>query len=270
MTAATPYQPLPNTFRRAVCTGQTMIGCWASLASPIVTELLGTIGFDWLLLDAEHAPNDVLTLIPQLMALKDSTSAPVVRPPANDSVVIKRLLDAGFSNFLIPFVDSADDARRAVAATRYPPQGIRGVSVSQRANRYGSVPNYFEIANDNVCVVVQIESRTAVEQIDEILAVEGVDAVFVGPSDLAASYGHLGKPGAPEVQQAIAHVFARAQAAGKASGILAPVQADSERYLAMGSSMVAVCADMGLLKGAAQTTQQHFKRYTTDLQPRPQ
>ncbi|WP_345814702.1 2-dehydro-3-deoxyglucarate aldolase [Paraburkholderia sp. PREW-6R] len=260
MSAATPYQPIPNSFRRAVCGGETLIGCWASLASPIATELLGIIGFDWMLLDAEHAPNDVLTLIPQLMALKDSPSAPVVRPPANDSVFIKRLLDSGFSNFLVPFVDSADDAARAVAATRYPPQGIRGVSVSQRGNRYATVPDYFRIANDNVCVIVQIESRKAVESIDDILAVEGVDAVFVGPSDLAATHGHIGDPSHPDVQQSIAHVFERAKAAGKASGILAPVQADAERYIAMGSSVVAVCADMGLLKNAAQAVQHHFSQ----------
>jgi 2-dehydro-3-deoxyglucarate aldolase len=258
MPAVTPYPSLPNRFRQAVCGGETQIGCWMSLASPIATELLGIIGFDWMLLDAEHAPNDVLTLIPQLMALKDSASAPVVRPPANDSVFIKRLLDSGFSNFLVPFVDSAADAARAVAATRYPPQGIRGVSVSHRGNRYATVADYFKIANDNVCVIVQIESRKAVDAIDEILAVEGVDGVFVGPSDLAANYGHLGNANHPEVQQAIARVFERTQAAGKASGILAPLQADAERYLSMGARVVAVCADMGLLKGAAQAAQQHF------------
>jgi 2-dehydro-3-deoxyglucarate aldolase len=260
MTTSSPYQPLPNTFRHSVVSGETLIGCWASLASPITTELLGMVGFDWILLDAEHAPNDVLSLIPQLMALKDSRSAPVVRPPANDSVVIKRLLDSGFFNFLVPFVDSAADAVRAVAATRYPPQGIRGVSVGQRGNRYGTVANYFDMANDNVCVVVQIESRAAVDAIDEILAVEGVDGVFVGPSDLAASYGHLGNPDHPDVQQAIARVFGRAQAAGKSSGILATVQTDAERYMSMGCKIVAVCADMGLLRNAAQGVQKHFMR----------
>src|ERR1700759_666100 len=145
MLAATPYQPLPNSFRRAVCGGETLIGCWASLASPIVTELVGVVGFDWMLLDAEHAPNDALTLIPQLMALKDSPSAPVVRPQANDPIAIKKLLDAGFVNFLIPFVDNAAQAERAVAATRYPPLGIRGVSVGHRGNRYGTVPDYFKV-----------------------------------------------------------------------------------------------------------------------------
>lgn len=258
MTQSSPYQPLPNTFRQSVRKGENLIGCWASLGSPITTELLGVVGFDWILLDAEHAPNDVLTLIPQLMSLKDSRSAPVVRPPANDSVAIKRLLDSGFFNFLIPFVDSAADAARAVAATRYPPQGIRGVSVGHRGNRYGTVTDYLSTANDNICVVVQIESRTAVEAIDEILAVEGVDAVFLGPSDLAASYGQIGNPNHPDVQQAIAHVFERARAVGKASGTLAPVQADAERYLSMGCQVIAVCADMGLLRNAAQAVQKHF------------
>jgi 2-dehydro-3-deoxyglucarate aldolase len=258
MTASSPYQPLPNTFRRSVTSGEKLIGCWASLASPITTELLGMVGFDWILLDAEHAPNDVLSLVPQLMALKDSRSAPVVRPPANDSVVIKRLLDSGFFNFLVPFVDSAADAARAVAATRYPPQGIRGVSVGHRGNRYGTVANYLDIANDNICVVVQIESRTAVDAIDEILAVEGVDGVFVGPSDLAASYGYLGNSNHPDVQQAIAHVFERTRAAGKSSGILATVQADAARYMSMGCTIVAVCADLGLLRNAAQAVQKHF------------
>ena len=141
-------QLFPTHSRRKVLAGERLIGCWCSLANPISTEILGIAGFDWLLFDAEHSPNDVLTLIPQLMALKDSPSAPVVRPPANDAVILKRLLDAGFYNFLIPFVESAQEAQRAVAATRYPPAGIRGVSVAQRSNRYGTVPDYFASVND--------------------------------------------------------------------------------------------------------------------------
>jgi 2-dehydro-3-deoxyglucarate aldolase len=168
------------------------------------------------------------------------------------------MLDAGFFNLLIPFVDSADDARRAVAATRYPPHGIRGVSVGHRSNRYGAVADYLQVVNDNICVIVQIESRAAVQAIDDILAVEGVDGVFIGPSDLAAAYGQLGNPGHAEVQAAIAHVFERAKDAGKPSGILAHVQQDAERYLAMGSTLVSVCADMGLLRSAAQSVRQHF------------
>jgi 2-dehydro-3-deoxyglucarate aldolase len=258
MPSSTPYQSLPNSFRRALLKRRPQIGCWSSLASPIVTEVLGVANFDWLLLDAEHAPNDSITLVPQLMSLKDSVSAPVVRPAVNDAVAIKRMLDIGFVNFLIPFVDDAEQAARAVAATRYPPQGVRGVSVSHRGNRFGTVSNYFDMANDNICVAVQIESREAVANIDAIAAVEGVDALFVGPSDLAANHGHLGDPNHPDVQAAIAQVFERAHAAGKASGILAPVQADADRYLGMGASMVAVAADLGLLRNAAQAVRKHF------------
>ncbi|KMQ77040.1 2-dehydro-3-deoxyglucarate aldolase [Candidatus Burkholderia pumila] len=258
MPSSIPYQPLPNGFKAALHRRERLIGAWMSLASPVVTELIGVIGFDWMLLDAEHAPNDAITLIPQLMALKDSVSAPVVRPPANDSVAIKRLLDSGFVNFLVPFVDSAADAARAIAATRYPPQGIRGVSVGHRGNKFGTVSDYFEIANDNISVAVQIESRAAVEAVDEIASVEGVDAVFVGPSDLVANYGHIGNANHPEVQAAIAHVFERTHAVGKASGILAPVQDDAERYLALGASMVAVCADLGTLRNGAQAVKKHF------------
>jgi 2-dehydro-3-deoxyglucarate aldolase len=216
-------------------------------------------GYDWLLLDAEHAPNDVLSLVPQLMALKDSVSAPVVRPPSNDVVVIKRLLDAGFHNFLIPFVESADEARRAVAATRYPPAGVRGVSVSQRSNRYGTIPDYFKVVNDNLAVVVQIESRAGVAAAASIAAVDGIDGLFIGPSDLAAGFGHLGNASHPEVQQAMAAVFAAAKAAGKPMGILAPVEADARRYLAMGATFVAVGSDLGVLRMATQALLDKFQ-----------
>ena len=181
MPASIPYQPFPNRFRADLRAGKTLIGCWCSLANPITTEVLGVACFDWLLLDGEHSPNDPITFIPQLMALKDSASAPVVRPSWNNPIELKRLLDGGFYNFLIPFVESADEARRAVAATRYPPQGFRGVSVAQRGNRYGTVPGYFEGVNEQICVMVQIESGKGVAAAAEIAAVEGVDGLFVGP-----------------------------------------------------------------------------------------
>jgi 2-dehydro-3-deoxyglucarate aldolase len=200
MTLPTPYKPFPNSFRTDLRAGKTLIGCWCSLASPITTEVLGVAGFDWLLLDGEHSPNDVITFIPQLMALKDSPSAPVVRPSWNNPVELKRLLDGGFYNFLIPFIETPDEARRAVAATRYPPQGFRGVSVSQRSNRFGTVAGYFDGINEQICVMVQIESRKGVAAAAEIAAVDGVDGLFVGPSDLAAGFGHLGNASHPEVQ----------------------------------------------------------------------
>lgn len=254
----TPYTAFPNPFRRKLLAGERQIGCWLSLGSPITTEVVGVAGFDWLLFDAEHAPNDVLSLIPQLMALKDSPSAPVVRPSWNNTVEIKRLLDAGCHNFLIPFVETAVQARAAVAATRYPPLGVRGVSVSQRSNRYGAVPDYFATVNDQIAVIVQIESRAGVAAAAEIAAVEGVDALFIGPSDLAAGHGYLGNPGHPEVQAAIAQVHAAAKAAGKATGILSPVEADARRYIAMGMSLVAVGSDLGVLRMSTQALRDKF------------
>ncbi|MDP9045731.1 MAG: 2-dehydro-3-deoxyglucarate aldolase [Pseudomonadota bacterium] len=258
MTPSRPYPSFPNPFRADVRGGKTLFGCWSSLANPITTEILGLAGFDWLLLDGEHAPNDVLSLIPQLMALKDSVSAPVVRPSWNNPVEIKRLLDAGFCNFLIPFVQNRAEAERAVAATRYPPQGVRGISVAQRGNRYGTVPGYFEGVNEEICVMLQIESREGVAAVEEIVAVEGVDGLFIGPSDLSAALGHLGNAGHPDVQHAMAHVFASCRAAGKPVGILAPVEADARRYVAMGATIVAVGSDLGVFRAGTQALRDRF------------
>jgi 2-dehydro-3-deoxyglucarate aldolase len=254
-----PYSAFPNQFRQRLRGGSPLIGCWLSLGSPITAEVLGLAGFDWLLLDAEHAPNDVLSLIPQLMALKDSPSAPVVRPPWNDTVLIKRLLDAGFYNFLVPFVETAEQARAAVAATRYPPRGVRGVSVSQRSNRYGAVPDYFDTVNEQIAVIVQIESPAGVAAAGDIAAVEGVDCLFVGPADLAAGCDHFGQANHPEVQAAIAQVQAQARAAGKPTGILAAAEADARRYLGQGLSFVAVGSDLGVLRSQSQALADKFR-----------
>jgi 2-dehydro-3-deoxyglucarate aldolase len=253
-----PYSAFPNTFRRKLVAGERLIGCWCSLANPISTEVLGVAGFDWLLLDGEHSPNDVISFIPQLMALKDSVSAPVVRPAWNDPVEIKRLLDAGFYNFLVPMIETVEAAQAAVAATRYPPQGIRGVSVSQRGNRYGTVKDYLQQANDQACVMVQIETRKGMAAAAAIAAVEGVDGVFVGPSDLAAGFGHLGNPGHADVQQAIREIFDTVRAAGKPLGTLAPVEADARRYLEWGATFVAVGSDLGVFRNATQGLRDRF------------
>lgn len=254
----TPYTGIPNRFKQDLVAGRRLIGCWCSLASPITTEVLGVAGFDWILLDGEHSPNDVISFIPQLMALKDSRSAPVVRPSWNNPVELKRLLDAGFYNFLIPFIETAEEARLAVAATRYPPKGMRGVSVSQRSNRYGSVADYFKQVNEHICVMVQIESRAGLAAVSDIAAVDGVDGVFVGPSDLAAGMGHLGNPAHPEVQAAIKGVLDAARAAGKPSGILAPVESDARRYIEWGASFVAVGSDLGVFRSATQALRDKF------------
>lgn len=220
------------------------------MTSHLTSEMIGLAGFDWLLLDGEHAPNEIPSFVQQLQSLQGSPSAAVGRPSWNDPVEIKRMLDIGFYNLLIPFIESEEQARQAVAATRYPPQGIRGVAGLLRSNRYGTVPDYQHTVNDHICVLLQIESRAGLEAVDKIAAVEGVDGVFIGPSDLAAALGHLGNPGHPEVQEAIAHLYERVNAAGKAVGILAPVAADARRYLDMGMHFVAVGTDMGVLKQA--------------------
>jgi 2-dehydro-3-deoxyglucarate aldolase len=251
--------PIPNRFRQAVLARERLIGCWASLASPISSEVLGYSGFDWLLIDGEHAPNDLSTIMLQLMALKDSTSAAVVRPQWAEPVLLKRLLDLGVYNFLMPFVESAEQASQAVAATRYPPRGIRGIALAQRSNRYGHVPDYYERINDNIAVLVQIESRPAVDAVEEIAKVDGVDALFLGPSDLSASLGHFGKPNHPEVQAAMAHVVGVAKAHGKAVGILSGVEADCRRYLDMGMTVVGVGMDVVLLRNASRELCERFK-----------
>ena len=258
MSTVTAYSPFPNSLRQRLAAGERLIGCWCSLGNAITTEVLGVAGFDWVLLDGEHSPNDVISFIPQLMALKDSASAPVVRPSSNNAVEIKRLLDAGFYNFLIPFIETGEEAQRAVAATRYPPQGFRGVSVSQRSNRFGTVPGYFEGINEQICVMVQIESRKGVAAAAEIAAVDGVDGLFIGPSDLAAGFGHLGNPAHPEVQEAMAQVFAAGKAHGKPIGILAPVEADARRYLAIGATFVAVGSDLGVFRAGTQALRDRY------------
>jgi 2-dehydro-3-deoxyglucarate aldolase len=250
--------PLPNRFRQKLIAGERLIGLWASLTSPISTEVLGYSGFDWLLLDGEHAPNDLSSFMLQLMALKDSPSAAVVRPQWAEPVLLKRLLDLGVYNFLMPFVESAEQAKAAVAATRYPPRGIRGIAIAHRSNQYGYTPEYFERIDDNITVIVQIESRAGVDAADAIAAVDGVDALFIGPSDLSASLGHFGNPQHPEVQAAMQHVLATAQARGKPVGILTGVEKDARRYLELGMSLVAVGMDVVLLRNASRELRERF------------
>lgn len=247
-----------NTLKESVLNRETLIGCWAALGSPITTEVLGLAGFDWLLLDGEHATNDVLTFVPQLMALKNSKSAPVVRPAWNDQVLIKRLLDIGFYNFLIPYVETAEQAANAVKFTRYPPEGVRGVSVSHRSNMFGTITDYFQKINQNICVMVQIETQQAIDNVEAIAAVDGVDLLFVGPSDLSAAMGHFGNPSHPDVQKAIQTVFDVAKAHNKGAGILAPVEADARRYLEMGATFVGVGSDLGVFRSSTQALADKF------------
>jgi 2-dehydro-3-deoxyglucarate aldolase len=251
---------MPNSFRRDLQARKQLIGCWVSLASNISTEILGYAGFDWLLVDGEHAPNDMSSFISQLQALKDSSSAPVVRPPWSEPVIIKRLLDIGFYNFLMPWIETAEQARAAVAATRYPPQGMRGMGTGHRSNRYGYVADYFTTINDNISVMVQIESAKGVDNAEAIAAIDGIDALFIGPSDLSAAMGFMGQPNHPDVQAAMARVLAAGNKHQKAVGILAPVEDDARRYLQQGMTFVAVGGDVGLLRTAGKGLADKFKK----------
>jgi 4-hydroxy-2-oxoheptanedioate aldolase len=248
-----------NPLKQALREGRAQIGLWCSLASPLAAEVVAGSGFDFLLLDTEHAPNELPTIHAQLQAVTGGTAAPVVRPAWNDAVLLKRLLDIGVQNLLVPFVQSAEEARRAVAATRYPPEGIRGVAVSTRANRYGRVTDYFHRVHDELCVIVQLETRTALQRIEEIAAVDGADVLFVGPSDLAADMGYLGDSGHPAVRAAIEDAVARIRGAGKAAGILTPVEADAKHWLDLGFRFVAVGSDLGVLARQTEALAARFK-----------
>jgi len=248
-----------NVFKRAVLEGRAQLGLWCSLCSNIAAEVIAESGFDWILVDMEHAPNEVPMVLGQLQALVGGTGAPIVRPAWNDPVLIKRLLDIGVQNFLVPYVQNADEARAAVAATRYPPQGIRGVAVTHRANRFGRVKDYFQRANDEICVLVQIETGVALKNLEAIAAVDGVDGLFIGPSDLAAALGHLGNNGHPEVRAAIEDAFKRIRKAGKAPGILAPIEADARHWLSLGCVVLGVGSDVGLLARHSEALAAKFK-----------
>lgn len=210
-----------NDFKHRLLAGEVMTGIWLDLASPYATELAATAGFDWLLLDGEHAPNDLQSLLGQLQAVAPYDSQPVVRPPSGDPVLIKQYLDIGVQNFLIPMVESAEQAAALVAATRYPPEGIRGMgSMLARASRWGKIEDYLEKADDEVCLILQVENPGALGEIEAIAAVEGVDGIFIGPADLSAAMGYRSKPGHPEVVSALESAIVRIRTAGKAAGII--------------------------------------------------
>ncbi|HCD1612924.1 TPA: 4-hydroxy-2-oxoheptanedioate aldolase [Serratia marcescens] len=252
---------LTNHFKRALQEKRPQIGLWLGLCSSYSAELLAGAGFDWLLIDGEHAPNNVQTVLGQLQAVAPYPSQPVVRPPWNDAVIIKQLLDVGAQTLLIPMIQNAEQTRDAVRATRYPPHGVRGVgSALARASCWNRVPDYLQQADEQMCVLVQIETREAVKNLDAILQVEGVDGVFIGPADLSADMGFAGNPQHPEVQRTIDDAIARIRAAGKAPGILMANKALAQRYLEAGALFVAVGVDTTLLARAAEALADEFKQ----------
>ncbi|MBI4190479.1 MAG: HpcH/HpaI aldolase/citrate lyase family protein [Betaproteobacteria bacterium] len=248
-----------NKFKHALKAGKPQIGIWSSLSSHIVAEILSNSGFDWVLLDTEHSPNELPMVQQQLHAMQGGSANPIVRVPWNDMVMVKRFLDIGAQSLLLPYVQSVEEARNAVAYTRYPQDGVRGVAGATRAAGYGRIKDYLKNAHQELCVLVQVETRKAMASIEAIAAVDGVDGVFIGPIDLSADMGYLGNWQHPEVWKVMEDAAKKIRKAGKAPGILVG-EAHGQRGLDLGYLFVAVGADAGMLVRGADALAAKFKR----------
>ena len=253
--------PAPeNRFKSALARGEMLYGCWAGFADAYATEMLATAGFDWLVIDGEHAPNDLPSIMRQLQVLETRHSAPVVRLPMGEPWAIKQVLDAGAQTLLIPMVDSADQARALVRATRYPPEGIRGSGAAlARATQFSAIPDYISTANAQICLLVQVETRAGIDALDDILKVDGVDGVFIGPSDLAADMGYLGDSDQPQVRAVIRDALARIAASDKAAGILSLDHDTALSYRDWGAQFLAVGIDVVMLAQTARATMARWR-----------
>jgi 4-hydroxy-2-oxoheptanedioate aldolase len=249
-----------NRFKHALKAGQPQIGIWNSLASNVSVEILAGAGFDWLLLDMEHSPNEIPQVYSQLQACMENTVQPIVRPPWNDMVVIKRLLDAGVQTVLVPMVQTAAEARDAVAFTRYPPKGVRGFAAASRSSRFGRIKDYHTRCEAEICVLVQIETKLGVDNLEEIAAVEGVDGIFIGPGDLSANLGYLGNQNDPKFRPVVEDAIRRVRATGIAPGILTPDLAFAEHCLDIGALFVAVGSDSAILARTSEQLAQRFMK----------
>ena len=249
-----------NRFKTRLKNGESQIGIWNSMGNSVATEILAGAGFDWVLIDTEHAPLEVTGVYPllQIMEAYPETAA-VVRPAINDPVLIKRHLDQGAQTLLIPYVESPEEAKQAVEAMRYPPHGMRGVSGVSRASRFGRVDDYLKTAEEQLCLIVQAETKKALDQLEEIAAVDGVDAVFIGPADLSASLGYPGEPGHPEVVEIILEAIARLQKVGVPAGILTTDQALARKFHDAGMLFTAVETDWSLFTHAVDTLAKDWK-----------
>lgn len=249
-----------NTFKQRLKSSEAQIGLWLGLANPYCAELAANAGFDWLLIDGEHAPNDLRGLLGQLQAVAPYPSQPIIRPVIGDTALIKQILDIGAQTLLVPMVETAEQAKELVRAIHYPPSGVRGVgSALARASRWNSIPSYLDKADEQMCLLVQIENLDGLANLDEIVAVDGVDGVFIGPADLSASMGHRGNPGHPDVQAVIEDAIVRIGKAGKAAGILSADQKLARRYIELGAKFVAVGVDTTVLMRGLQTLASTFK-----------
>ncbi|MGI9383844.1 MAG: HpcH/HpaI aldolase family protein [Methyloligellaceae bacterium] len=249
-----------NRFRERLLSGETLIGLWCSLGSPMVAEILSLADYDWILLDTEHSPNEPRDLLTQLQALQGCASEPIVRPAWNDPVLIKRVMDVGVKSLIVPFVQTKEEAEAAVRASRYPPDGIRGIAAGTRASRYGTDEAYWRTINGQVAVVVQVESQQTLDNLDAICEVPEVDCLFVGPNDLAASLGLIRQIDARPVQEGIARVVETCRAKGKAAGILATSAEETRRYLDMGFTLVGAGADIAVLRNGAVALREQFRQ----------
>ena len=241
-----------NQFKRAIASGPTPIGTWLMSAAPAAAEALGCAGFDFLVVDMEHVPIDTPQMIELLRTIAGTPASPVTRVPWSDMVMVKRAMDAGAQTIMFPFVQNADEARRAVSYTRYPPEGVRGVAGMHRASRYSTVQNYVKRSHDEQCVIVQIETLAALEQLPAIAAVQGVDSIFIGPSDLSASMGHLGDIAHAAVQEKLRTGAEACKRLGKPCGIVGPNPDMVAKFVDYGYSWVAIASDMGMMVGRAQ------------------
>ncbi|HZI82693.1 MAG TPA: HpcH/HpaI aldolase/citrate lyase family protein [Casimicrobiaceae bacterium] len=241
-----------NRFKHAIVAGRTPVGAWLVSGAPSAAEALGCVGFDFLVVDMEHTPIDVPQMTEILRTIAGTPAQAIVRPPWNDMVWVKRLLDAGAQSLLFPFVQSAEEAKRAVAYTRYPSAGVRGVAAMHRGSRYGTIAEYQKRAHEEICVIVQIETTTAFDQIEAIAAVPGVDSLFIGPADLSASMGLLGDMGNTTVQDKLRAGAHACRELGKPCGIVGANPQIVDRFLDYGFSWVAVGSDLAMLVGRAQ------------------
>ncbi|QID16188.1 HpcH/HpaI aldolase/citrate lyase family protein [Nitrogeniibacter mangrovi] len=249
-----------NTFKQRLLAGEAQYGLWLGLAQTISTEICAGAGFDWLLVDAEHGPNDLRSILAQLQVIEAYGSHPVVRPPHGDHVLIKQLLETGVQTLMIPMVESAEQAEQLVQAMRYPPHGIRGVgSALARASRWGRIGDYMQTANEQMCLIVQVETQAGLENLDAIRRVEGVDGIFFGAADLAASFGFLGEADHPDIVNRIEAGLARVSAEGKWGGVLCGDRALIRRYEAAGARFVAVGVDSMILSAATSALCAEFK-----------
>jgi 4-hydroxy-2-oxoheptanedioate aldolase len=262
--------PTNNPFKTALAARQPQIGLWLSMADPYLAEVSATAGFDWLLIDGEHAPNDLRSTLATLQAVAPYNAQPVVRAVAGDVPLIKQLLDIGAQNLLVPMVNTAEQAQVIVGATRYPPLGIRGVgSAVGRASRWSARTDYLDKADEEVCLLVQAETVTALTNLEAICAVDGIDGVFIGPADLAASMGYRGKPGHPEVQAAIEQAMKTIIGSGKAAGTLSSDPMLARRYLNLGCTFVATGVDILLYANAARRLAGDFKAFVAPQPGKP-